>query len=215
MHFNSKFREYHDEISLRSSAFLSNRIIHQEMCVLFTRCLHFLYCYPKEGVWPPDLHFSGSSCGKTNKEASKSLPRADIHLWSAVWQMKHWPIPGSFPISIVGKYCGLWQSMGCWVRSLSLGLIEPYIEPQVFSVSLTEKMIAVCDLVMRFYQWSWWGKNFQLACHQTARKNTFLTNCAPGLKWGNTLSHYSVTSSTAIKKHKTITCNMSVSCLTF
>lgn len=65
-------------------------------------------------LWPPNLHFSGSSWRKTNKEPSKALPRASIQMWSTVWQMKHWSIPTPFPFSIVGKYC-----LACLADSLS------------------------------------------------------------------------------------------------
>lgn len=48
----------------------------------------FPYFCPNGGFWPPHLHRSGSSGGKTNKTPSKSLPKACVQMWSTVWWLK-------------------------------------------------------------------------------------------------------------------------------
>lgn len=79
----------------------------------FSHCVfspHIFKFLPWQGFfpfsfWSPNLHFSGSSVGKTNREPSKSLPRAVFRCgllldrWNAGQNR-------SFPISIEGEWHG-------------------------------------------------------------------------------------------------------------
>lgn len=124
---------------------------------------HIFIFFPLTGfLWPPNLHFSGSSWRKTNKEPSKALPRASIQMWSTVWQMKHWSIPTPFPFSIVEKYC---------LARLADSLSELHVFRSITASQSTAvlRLKAWLQRVMTFD--SVWGRRFSLFAVRQKRRN--------------------------------------------